>query len=139
MALEYNRAQQNLVVVPPPPSRFTLDEWYLNNRQRYRTAEDQHHLADRILAECERVRDASDDIVKKNKQEVDHHLEVKILDIDFRKTQLEQLKKDMDTEVDALNTYKTRIDDAQHALKENAHNICTKCIILRYVFNNISD
>uniref|UniRef100_A0A1B6D5E5 Tektin n=1 Tax=Clastoptera arizonana TaxID=38151 RepID=A0A1B6D5E5_9HEMI len=131
MASLTNKAQQNLTIVPPPPSRFTIDEWYLNNRYRYGAAEAQHHLADRILSECDRVRDSTSDIVNKNKHEVDHHLEVKALDIDFRKKQLEQLKKDMDTEVDALITYKARINDAQHALKENAHNICTKCIILR--------
>lgn len=35
--------------------RFTLKEWYLNNRQRYRTCEDQQCLADKVLAECDRV------------------------------------------------------------------------------------
>lgn len=24
-----------LVLVPPPPLRFTLNEWHLNNRHRY--------------------------------------------------------------------------------------------------------
>lgn len=49
------KADKQLELVPPPPPRFTLTEWYLNNRQRYRQAENQQHLADRILAECDRV------------------------------------------------------------------------------------
>lgn len=35
--------------------RFTLNEWYLNNRHRYRICLDQQALADKILAECDRV------------------------------------------------------------------------------------
>lgn len=49
------QAQRAMEAVPPPPARFTLTEWYLNNRQRYRQAEDQQHLAERILGECDRV------------------------------------------------------------------------------------
>lgn len=49
------KAQRAIEAVPPPPARFTLTEWYLNNRQRYRQAEDQQHLAERIRGECDRV------------------------------------------------------------------------------------
>lgn len=51
------KAQKSLEALPQPPARFTMTEWYLNNRQRYRQAEDQQHLAERILSECDRVRD----------------------------------------------------------------------------------
>lgn len=67
----------------------------------------------------------------RNKQETEHHLEVKMADIEFRKRQLEQQKKDMDVEVEALKVYKARIEDAQRALNVNAYSICTKCIVLR--------
>lgn len=126
------KAQKYLEVVPLPPARFTVTEWHLNNRQRYRQIENQHHLADRVLAECDRVRDETHETVLKNKGEVEHQLEVKLLDIEFRKVQLENQKKEMDIEVEALKTFKLRIEDAQRALSKNALNICTKCIILRY-------
>uniref|UniRef100_A0A1B6IBP4 Tektin n=1 Tax=Homalodisca liturata TaxID=320908 RepID=A0A1B6IBP4_9HEMI len=125
------RVQRSLEAVPPPPSRFTLNEWYLNNRQRYRQAEDQQHLAERILAECDRTRDEADEIVLRNKQEVEHQLEVKLADVEFRKKQLELQKKDLEVEVEALKTFRARIEDAQRALSKNAHSICTKCIVLR--------
>lgn len=132
MALR-SETHSSFVVVPPPPQRFTLSEWYLNNTQQSCMASDQQKLADRILAECSRVHDEAKEIVNKNKKDVDHRLEVKILDIEFRKKQLEQQKKDMDKEIEALKTYKSRIEDAQRALTENAYNICTKCIFLRLV------
>ncbi|XP_054257827.1 tektin-1 [Macrosteles quadrilineatus] len=125
------KAGKQMESVPPPPARFTLTEWYLNNRQRNRQAEDQQHLADRILAECDRVRVEANDIVTQNKNEVEHRFEVKLADIEFRKKQLEQQKKDMEVEVEALKTFRARIEDAQRALEQNAYNICNKCIALR--------
>lgn len=130
MALK-SETHSSFVAVPPPPQRFTITEWYLNNRQQSCAASDQQQLADCILAECSRVRDEAEETVIKNKKDADHQLEVKILDIEFRKKQLEQQKKDMDKEIEALKTYKARIEDAHHALTENAYKICTKCIILR--------
>lgn len=127
----HHRARCSLIGVPPPPARFTIDQWSLNNIQRYRITEDQHQLSDRIIAESGRLIDEGQEVVVKNKREVDHQLEVKIQDIDFRKQQIELQKKDMDIEVDALKTYKERIEDAQQALKTNAENICRKCILLR--------
>lgn len=113
------------------PARFTISEWHLNNRQRFRQAENQHHLADRILLESDRVRDETQEVVLKNKGEVEHHLEVKLLDVEFRKKQLELQKKDLELEIEALKTFKIRIEDAQRALNKNALSICNKCIILR--------
>lgn len=57
--------------------------------------------------------------------------QVKLADIEFRKKQLEQQKKDMEVEVEALKTFRARIEDAQRALEQNAYNICNKCIALR--------
>lgn len=56
---------------------------------------------------------------------------MKLADIEFRKKQLEQQKKDMEVEVEALKTFRARIEDAQRALEQNAYNICIKCIALR--------
>ncbi|XP_075217942.1 tektin C [Lycorma delicatula] len=127
----HNRARQNLITVPPPPARFTMDEWHLNNTQQYRISEDQRQLAERIINESERIIDETNNIVNKNKKEVDHHIEIKIHDINFCKNQLEFQKKELDLEIEALKTYKERIEDAQQSLQTNAENICKKCLILR--------
>ena len=44
-----------LFVVLPPNFRFTLEEWHLNTQLRYRNCYDQQTLADRVLAESDRV------------------------------------------------------------------------------------
>lgn len=127
-----NLAGKSLVIVPPPPSRFTLSEWYLNNRYRFRSCEDQQQLAERVISESGRIVDLIDDATKCNKIESDKKLEEKIRDIEFLKGENEIQKKEACLEEDALKTYKERIMDALEALKEQALRICKKCIILRY-------
>ncbi|XP_067011014.1 tektin-1 [Anabrus simplex] len=120
-----------MLAVPPPPPRFTLSEWYLSTRQRYRTAEDQHQLAERIMAESDRVRNQTDDATKLNKTEVDRRLAERIKDIEFRKGELEKQRAEACKEEEALVTYKERILDAMESLKETALKICKKCVTFR--------
>lgn len=42
-------ANENLEAIPPPPAKYTLDDWYFDVRQKYRRTEDQQQLADRVL------------------------------------------------------------------------------------------
>nr|CAD7462514.1 unnamed protein product [Timema tahoe] len=123
--------RQSLVIVPPPPARFTLTEWELNNRRRYRLADDQQQLAERLLAESDRVREVTEEVTKLNKTEVDKKLRERITDIEFLKEENERQKTECCLEEEALNTYKERLLDAIGSLKENALKLCNKCIILR--------
>nr|CAD7576070.1 unnamed protein product [Timema californicum] len=122
---------QSLVIVPPPPARFTLTEWGLNNRRRYRLADDQQQLAERLIAESDRVREVTEEVTKLNKTEVDKKLRERITDIEFLKEENEKQKTECCLEEEALNTYKERLLDAIESLKENALKLCNKCIILR--------
>lgn len=122
---------QASILVPPPPLRFTLNEWHLNNRFRYRCSITQQKLADSLLAESERVCELSAQTAKTNKEETDHHLNEKIKDIDFRKKELLRIRKEVLLEIDALNTYKERIMDALSSVKRNALVICDKCLVGR--------
>nr|CAD7602091.1 unnamed protein product [Timema genevievae] len=124
--------RQSLVIVPPPPARFTLTEWELNNRRRYRLADDQQQLAERLLAESDRVREVTEEVTKLNKTEVDKKLRERITDIEFLKEENERQKTECCLEEEALNTYKERLLDAIGSLKENALKLCNKCIILRF-------
>lgn len=54
MSVLNNLACQALIGLPPPPARFTLDEWSLNNREKIRIVNDQQLLADSVLEESER-------------------------------------------------------------------------------------
>lgn len=124
---------QAMTVVPPPPQRFTLDEWHLNNRYRFRCSEAQQQLADRLLAESDRIRELTTENAKANKAEVDHRLEEKLKDIEFRKEELLRIRKEVLLECDALLVYKERLMDALSSVKRNALVICQKCLIARLV------
>lgn len=124
-------ATKALIIVPPPPARFTLDEWYLNNRVRNRATLDQQQLADRVLTECKRINEKTKELAGINKAETDHNLDERIKEIEFRKIETEKQRKDVMLEVDALVTYKERIMDAMQSIKDEGLRICKKCIILR--------
>ncbi|KAL1132235.1 hypothetical protein AAG570_010192 [Ranatra chinensis] len=114
-----------------PPPRFTLTQWHLTTRDHCRNADDQQQLADRILAESERVIEEAEETVLKNKKEVEHHINVKIKDIEFLKSLAGAQKKEMDKEVDAMLLYRERIQDAQRALGTRGLDIIRKCLVLR--------
>ncbi|XP_076233369.1 tektin C [Calliopsis andreniformis] len=119
------------VLIPPPPLKFSLGQWQLNNRHRYRCSEAQQELAERILTESQRICELSTEKVRTNKEETDHRLKEKIEDIDFRKKELLRIRKEVLLESDALLIYKERIMDALASVRRNALVICEKCLIFR--------
>ncbi|KAI4462307.1 tektin [Holotrichia oblita] len=130
--------EETLVAIPPPlQGKFTLNEWYLNNRLRYRSCEDQQVLADKILAECDRVRDEIEERTVLNKREVDHKISEKIKDIEFNKGEIERQRKDVCIEIDNLTLYKERIMDALKSLQESALKICRKCLMFRRCHDDV--
>ncbi|XP_012059600.1 PREDICTED: tektin-1 [Atta cephalotes] len=114
-----------------PPSRFTLDEWHHNNQFRYQCSETQRELSDRLLAEATLACDSAKEIVKTNKEETDHRLLEKLNDIEFRKGELQRMRKDIALEIDALFVYKERIINVLKSVKRNALAICERCLIAR--------
>ncbi|XP_023021555.1 tektin C [Leptinotarsa decemlineata] len=124
-------ADKALVAIPPPPSKFTLSEWYLNNRYRNRICLDQQKLADSIIAESDRYIDEVQEKTDLNKREVDHKLTEKLKDIEFNKGEIEKQRKEVFIEIDNLNTFMERIKDSLNALNENALKNVRKCLILR--------
>ncbi|XP_030759272.1 tektin-1 [Sitophilus oryzae] len=122
---------KSLVVIPPPPARYTLTEWHLNNAYRERCCLDQQQLADSITAECERIKDEVDERVELNRKDTDRKLEERKLDIEFNTGEIKKQRKEVCIEVDNLKTYMERIKDCLESLKKNAQVMCQKCIILR--------
>jgi tektin-1 len=129
--MDFRYVRQELVSVPPAPSRFTLSEWYLNNHHNYRTAEDQQQIADRVIAESDHLCDLTSYINKHSKAQVDNKLEERIKDTEYQKKENEIRKKECCKEEETLFTYRERIMDALEFLKEQPLKICKKCIILR--------
>lgn len=120
-----------LVAVPPPPSRFTLENWHLNNRFRNRICLDQQKLADSTRLDIDRAIEQINEITDLNKKDVDHKLKEKLEDIKFNKNEIELQRKEVCIEIDNLNTYMERIKDCMNALREDALKVVRKCLILR--------
>lgn len=128
--MDFKHLKHPLVTVLSPPSRFTLREWYLNNRHHYRTAEDQQQKAARVTAESNRLCDLISEVTKLNKAEVDNTLGERIKDTEYQKRENEIQKEECSKEEEALLLYKERITGALVSLKQQAQT-CKKCIILR--------
>ncbi|KAL1491392.1 hypothetical protein ABEB36_011996 [Hypothenemus hampei] len=126
-----NLKRERLVIIAPPPSRYTLTEWSLNNRHRDRCCLDQQKLADSILAECDRVKDEVDERTELNKKDTDRKIEERRLDIEFNTKEIKNQRKEVCLEVDSLKTHMERIKNCLEALEKNAKFTCQKCIILR--------
>lgn len=47
--LSCDLVNQNLVIVPPMPMRYTIEDYVLDTRQKNRVSQDQQILADRLL------------------------------------------------------------------------------------------
>jgi hypothetical protein len=129
--MDFKPLRHALVTVPPPPSRFTLREWYLNNCHHYRTAEDQQQKAARVIAESSCLCDLISEVTERNKAEVDNRLGERIKDAEYRKKENEIQKEECCKEEEALLIYKERIMGALESLEERAQKICKKCINLR--------
>ncbi|XP_034182718.1 tektin C [Osmia lignaria lignaria] len=119
------------IVVPPPTLKFSLNEWHLVNRYRYRCSEAQQELAERLLNESQRVCECSTEKARNNKEETDYRIKEKLEDIEFRKKELLRIRKEVLLESDALLIYKERIMDALSSVKKNALVVCEKCLIFR--------
>ncbi|CAH1155046.1 unnamed protein product [Phaedon cochleariae] len=124
-------SQKVLVAVPPPPPKFTISEWHLNNRYRTRICLDQQKLADSTIAESDRVIEEVQEKTDLNKREVDHKLEEKVKDIEFNKSEIERQRKEASLEIENLCTYMERIKDCSRSIQEDALKTVRKCLILR--------
>lgn len=125
-------ASKPLIALPPPPPRFTLSEWYLHNKQRFRLTEDQNLLAERILEESERVRDNIKEILDYNRESTEMRMKEKVKDIEFVKGEIERSRTVIQIEMEALSAYKERIQDGLQSLRNVGKARTQKCCILRY-------
>lgn len=124
-------SEQALICMPPRGPKFTLPEWKLSNDQRCRNTEDQQQLADRVLGECERVREETAERAAIMKATSDRRIEERIGDVEFNKQELQLQRKEICLELEALGVYKTRLEDCLASLQTNALGISRKCLMLR--------
>ncbi|KAF5308335.1 hypothetical protein FQR65_LT06226 [Abscondita terminalis] len=122
-----NLYTESVVIIPPPPPRFTLNEWYLNNRQKYRGIIDQQQLADKILAECKRCYDDVERELKKECEMIESGQNLLRRTLEQANEQVRRLRAttylmDRDLE-DKSNVLK--IDGQNLTINENSFNLST--------------
>ncbi|XP_044755262.1 tektin-1-like [Coccinella septempunctata] len=113
------------------PVKFTLQQWYIDNTTATRNSLAQQELADKIIAESNRLTDEIDEVTRTNKQEVDHKLAEKVNQIEFLKNEVELLRKQVGMEIDTLNLFLIRLEDTQRGLQESCMAVCMKCLYFR--------
>ncbi|KAK0079866.1 hypothetical protein PV325_000712, partial [Microctonus aethiopoides] len=120
-----------IAIVPPPPQKFTINDWHLNNQARFRNCKTHCQLVESVIAESERICDLALESTKINKFATDRELKAKVTDAKFVKDELLRHRQNVILEIDAMTTYKSRLIDAIGSLQQNAAEICQKCLIAR--------
>ncbi|CAB0029684.1 unnamed protein product [Trichogramma brassicae] len=131
---EYNKhkistCKQGTCLVPKP--KFTYDDWRYNNTARLYCCDAQRKLAKEVIANLDTVCKLSTESVKSNRDETNHCLDDRIKEIENCKQELLRIRGELQLEIDALQTYKTRLVDSLKSLKSNALETCNKCLVAR--------
>lgn len=126
-------AAMPVLAIPPPPPRYSEDEWYKHTLARLRLAEDQNLLADRILEDSSRTIDTVKEKLDKNREKTEMKMREKITDIEFAKSEIENSRNVLQVELDALAAFKERIQDALRSVRSSGKRIAEKCCVLRCV------
>lgn len=121
------------MVIAPPPCRFTLSEWELNNRTRTRFVKDQQQLADRILASSELLLDHTDFQLLSNKEDTDFDIKGKIETYKFKISEIVKIRRRLEEEIDAINLATQRIMNALAYIEKEGLYVCKTCLALREV------
>ncbi|XP_015114890.1 tektin-1 [Diachasma alloeum] len=131
MANKGRNCPQGVEIIPPPPHRFTMDEWFLNNQERHRACTTHCELVESIIDESRRICDMTLEKTKNNKFATDRELEEQSENIKFCRDELLRARKMIVLEIDSLLTYKARLTDALSSVRRNAAVICERCLISR--------
>ncbi|CAH1108219.1 unnamed protein product [Psylliodes chrysocephalus] len=122
---------EGIFILPPPPPKYTYEEWYLNNNLRTRTCLDQQRLADSVIAESDRVIEEINERSEHNKKEVDRAIQEKINDINFNVSEIERTRKEVCKEMESLTVYSDRIKNCLQFVEDTCLKVCNKCLIQR--------
>ena len=126
-----NFSGRAVLALPPPPERFTYDEWQQQTTQKFRSADDQALLSDRILEESARVIDNINEKLDKNKEITELKMKERVGDIEFLRNEVERSRTVIQVELEALNAFKERIRDALNSIKNIGKTRTQRCCILR--------
>ena len=104
---------------------------YFKLHYRYHCSETQQKLAREIIAKSNQICACTTETVKSNRDDTNHYLHERINEIQFCKEELLHNRNELPLEIDALSTYRDRLIDSLTSLRQNALEICEKCLLAR--------
>ncbi|XP_001601619.1 tektin-1 [Nasonia vitripennis] len=120
---QHNTSRQN--------PKFTIKDWYYNNHLRNHCSQIHQELARQIIAKSNQVCKFTTEKVISNRDQTNHCLNERINEIEFCKQELIRNRNELPLEIDALISYKNRLLDSLSSLRQNALDICEKCLSAR--------
>ncbi|XP_046356026.2 tektin-1-like [Haliotis rufescens] len=112
------------------PSRFAHEDWTRSNLTKYANAEVERAASERLVEESKRLADETEKRTDKTQRDVNKKFEQRLDDIKYWKKELDDKLDSLATEVDSLQTFKTRVEKALEATEEPLH-IARQCLINR--------
>jgi chromosome segregation ATPase len=108
--------------------------WNRNNKSQCSYAENTQRLAEVAIDEAEQAGLECVERAAVGKRQVNHHLEDRIEDLQFRFSELDLEKKKLEDELAELHSVHKRVEEAQSKCHEPLH-ITKTCIVRRSGLN----
>ncbi|CAG9857876.1 unnamed protein product [Phyllotreta striolata] len=122
---------ESMFILPPPPPKYTINEWHLTNNLRTRTCLDQQRLADSVIAENDRAIEEINERTEHNKKVTDRAIDEKIKDLEFNISEIERQRKELCKEIECLGVYTDRMHHCLKFIEDKADPVNEKCLIQR--------
>ena len=110
--------------------KYHVHEWHASNKLNYSRAEQERASAEKLEAECERLRKETEATTFRKKQSNDHKFSLRLSEIEFWKKELEEKIAEDVEETKMLNKCKEQLEKALAATRFPLE-VAQKCLAFR--------
>lgn len=116
--------------VETSPQKFHPSEWHASNQLNYTRAEEERSSAERLSAECDRLRRETDATTLRVQQSVEHKLSQRLRDVEFWK---EELRRKVEENVAETGELAEKREQLERALAATAFplQVAQSCLAFR--------
>ncbi|CAI8047649.1 Tektin-1 [Geodia barretti] len=112
------------------PKKYLPSEWHNSNKLNYSSAEKERAAAERLRAECVRLRRETDATIARNQHDTAHKFSQRLRDVDFWKSELQRKLADNASETEVLVHRRERLEEAL-ASTQFPLEVAQTCLSLR--------
>lgn len=109
------------------PQKFTPDEWKIASKIKHKNAERTRAATERLIAESNRLDSETREQTDTTLDDVDKKIDQRVKDVKYWKEELEASLDKVFHEIDALESYKKRVEKAIESIQEPLH-IAQTCL-----------